>query len=171
MTPFLAIGIAGLLLVVLSLVVGDFLDGLIDGALDALEADWISTAVIGGFISAFGFGSATAAASGSPWPASVAVGLVVGTLVGWLAWWLTDLLKDGPSDGTVTIGDSVGQVAKVITAIPMGGYGVVRLSVGGHTMTYNATAGMPIEPGIEVQVVGVVSPTALRVNAVWHPSE
>ena len=75
-----------------------------------------------------------------------------------------------PQDGTITINDAVGHQAKVLTAIPVGGYGVVRLTIGGHTMTYNATAGMPIEPGLDVQVVGVVSPTALRVNAVWHPT-
>ena len=163
MTVFLALGIAGLVLVLVSLVAGDVLDG----ALDALEADWIGSAAIGGFVSAFGFGGAAADAAGAPWPVSVAVALGAGFVVGWFAWWLTRLVKDGPSDGTITISDTVGEVGKVVTAIPGGGYGVIRVVVGGHTVTYNARANTPIEAGDEVNVIGVVSPTAVNVAAVW----
>lgn len=165
MTVFLALGIAGIVLVLLSLVAGDFLDG----ALDALEADWISTAMIGGFVSAFGFGGAAADAAGLPLPASLAIGTGAGLVVGWFAWWLTRLVKDQPSDETVTIADTVGLVGKVVTAVPDGGYGVVRVLVGGHTMTYNATAPTSIEAGAEVNVTGVVSPTAVQVTAIWSP--
>lgn len=163
MTVFLVLGIAGLVLVGLSLVAAD----LLDGTFEALEADWLSTAVIGGFTSAFGFGGAAADAGGLPWPVSVAIGLGAGVVVGWFAWWLTRLVKDGPSDGTVTISDAVGQVGKVVTPIPSNGYGVVRVVVGGHTLTYNASSNTPIEAGDEVNVIGVVSPTAVNVTAVW----
>jgi len=164
-TFFLVLGIAGLVLVLVSLVAGD----LLDGALDALEADWISSAAIGGFVSAFGFGGAAADAVGTPWPVSVAIALGAGVVVGWFALWLTRLLKDGPSDGTIAISDTVGKAAKVVTAIPGDGYGVVRIVVGGHTVTYNARANTPIEAGDEVNVIGVVSPTAVNVTAVWKP--
>lgn len=167
MTVFLVLGIAGLVLVLLSLLAADFLEG----TFQALEADWLSTAVIGGFVSAFGFGGAAVDAAGAPWPITVAVGVGAGVVVGWFAWWLTKLVKDGPSDGTVTINDTVGQAGKVVTAIPGDGYGVVRILVGGHTLTYNARANTAIEAGDDVNVIGVISPTAVNVSSVWKPPQ
>lgn len=165
MSVFLILGIVGLLIVALSLVAGD----LIDGALDVLEADWISSAAIGGFVSAFGFGGAAADGAGLPWPVAVAIGAGAGVVVAWFAWWLTRLVKDGPSDGTVSISDSVGRTARVITEIPGEGYGVVRIVIGGHSLQYNATALRPIPAGTEVNVTGVLSPTAVSVTEVWQP--
>ncbi|GAA1513474.1 hypothetical protein [Nocardioides humi] len=165
MTVFLVLGIAGLVLLAVSLVAGD----LLDGAFDALEADWISSAVIGGFVSAFGFGGAASDGAGLPLPVSLAIGAGCGVVVGWFAWWLTRLLKDSPSDGTVAIADSVGLVAKVVTDIPGEGYGVVRVVVGGHPLRLNASAHQPIPAGTEVNVTGVLSPTAVRVTEIWQP--
>ncbi|AIY15647.1 NfeD family protein [Pimelobacter simplex] len=165
MTVFLVLGIAGLVVLALSLVAGD----LFDGAFQALEADWISTAAIGGFVSAFGFGGAASDGAGLPLPVSLAIGTGAGVVVAWFAWWLTRLVKDGPSDGTVSITDSVGQVARVITDIPGDGYGVVRVVVGGHTLRFNASAHQPIAAGTEVNVTGVLSPTAVSVTEVWQP--
>ncbi len=165
MTVFLVLGLVGLAVLLVSLVAGDVLDG----HLDALEADWISTAVIGGFVSAFGFGGAIADGVGAPLVVSLAVGAGSGLVVGWFASWLTRLVKDGPSDGTVSIGDSVGRTARVITAIPAEGYGVVRVLVGGHPLQLNASAHLPIEAGAEVNVTGVLSPTAVSVTEVWQP--
>lgn len=167
MTVFLVLGLVGLLVLAVSLVAGDVLDG----ALDALEADWISTAVVGGFVSAFGFGGAAAEGAGLPWPVAVAIGTGSGVLVAWFAWWLTALVKDSPSDGTVSITDSVGQTAQVITAIPGEGYGVVRVVVGGHTLQLNASANLPIEAGTKVNVTGVISPTAVSVTTIWQPDQ
>ena len=165
MTFFLALGIAGIVLVLLSLVAGD----LLDGVLDALEADWISTAVIGGFVSAFGFGGAAAEGAGLPWPVAVVIGAAAGVACGSFAWWLTGLVKDGPSDGTVSIADSVGQVGQVLTDIPSKGFGVVRVVVGGHSLQLNARSDLPIPSGAEVDVTGVLSPTAVTVVPVWKP--
>ena len=95
------------------------------------------------------------------------IGAGCGVVVGCFAWWLTRLLKDGPSDGTVSIRDSVGLVAKVVTDIPGDGYGVVRVVVGGHPMRLNASAHRAIEAGAEVTVTGVLSPTAVNVTEVW----
>ncbi len=165
MTVFLVLGVAGIVVLLVSLVAGD----LLDGAFDALEADWISSAALGGFTSAFGFGGAIADGAGAPLPVSLAVGGASGVVVGWFAWWLTRLVKDSPSDGTVSIGDSVGRTARVITAIPAEGYGVVRVVVGGHPLQLNASAHRPIEAGAEVDVTGVLSPTAVSVTEVWQP--
>ncbi|WP_157537397.1 NfeD family protein [Nocardioides sp. Root190] len=165
MTAFLVLGIVGLVVLLVSLVAGDFLDG----AFDALAADWLSTAALAGFVSAFGFGAAASDGAGAVLPVSLAIGAGSGVVVAWFAWWLTGLVKDGPSDGTVSIGDSVGQVAQVITSIPAGGYGVVRLLVGGHTLQFNASAQLPIEAGTRVNVTGVLSPSAVSVTEIWQP--
>jgi hypothetical protein len=163
-TVFLVLGIAGLVLLAVSLLVGD----LLDGVLDALEADWLSSAIIGGFVSAFGFGAAAVDGAGGPGTVALAVGAGAGVVVGWFAWWLTRLVKNGPSDGTVSIADSVGLVGKVITDIPSDGYGVVRVVVGGHSLQVNASSGLPVIAGTEVHVTEVLSPTAVRVAAVWQ---
>ena len=56
MTTFMVIGLAGLALLLVSLLVGD----LFDGALDALAGDVFSSAVVGAFVAATGFGAAAA---------------------------------------------------------------------------------------------------------------
>ncbi len=170
MTLFLVLGFVGLALVVLSLVVGDHLEAAFGGAFNALEGDVFSTAVLGGFVSAFGFGAAAADGAGLPDVAALAIGTGSGFVVGWFAWWLTRLVKDGPSDGTVSIGDTVGQVGRVLTAIPGGErYGVIRVSVGGHVMQCNASSLLEIESGAAVSITGVLSPTAVTVAPVWNP--
>jgi membrane protein implicated in regulation of membrane protease activity len=69
----------------------------------------------------------------------------------------------------VTVDDSIGQPAQVVTAIPTDGYGVIRLSIGGHTLQYNAKADIAIEAGDDVRVTEVLSPSAVLVSPVWKP--
>jgi membrane-bound ClpP family serine protease len=163
-TTFLVIGIAGLLLLAISLVVGD----LFDGALDALAGDVFSSAVIGAFVSAFGFGAAVMESLGSPLAVSLPVGVVGGVAFGWFAGWLTTLLRDGGSDATITTDDTVGREGKVVTGIPAGGFGVVHVLVGGHSLQLNARAEQAIDPGTRIHVTGVLSPTAVTVAPVWN---
>ncbi len=164
MTTFLVIGIAGLVLVGVSLVLGD----LFDGVLDVLAGDVFSSAVLGGFVSAFGFGAALMQGIGAPAILSVPVGIAAGVVVGWLAWSLTRLVKDGSSDGTLTADDALGRSGRVITAIPDGGFGAIRLMIGGHSVQLNAKAETPVEPGTEVHVTQILSPTAVLVSPVWN---
>jgi membrane-bound ClpP family serine protease len=163
-TTFLVIGIVGLVLVGISLVLGD----IFDGVLDVLAGDVFSSAVLGGFVSAFGFGAALMQGIGAPAALSVPVGVAAGVVVGWLAWWLTKLVKDGSSDGTLSADDALGRSGRVITAIPADGFGAVRLLIGGHSVQVNAKAEAPIEPGTEVHVTQILSPTAVLVAPVWN---
>jgi membrane-bound ClpP family serine protease len=164
MTTFLVIGIVGLVLLGVSLVLGD----VFDGVFDALAGDVFSSAVLGGFVSAFGFGAALMQGLGAPAVVSVPVGVGAGVVVGWLAWGLTKLVKDGGSDGTLSSDDALGRSGRVISAIPADGYGSVRLMIGGHSVQLNAKADRPVEPGTEVHVTEILSPTAVQVSPVWN---
>lgn len=166
MTPFLVIGLVGLGLLALSLLVGDVLDGLFDG-LDGLFGDVFSTAVIGGFTSAFGFGTAAAIGGGLPTLLALPVGAGVGVGFAWFAAWLTRLVRDGGSDATPQTADAVGHSGRIVTAVPADGFGSVRVVLGGHSLRLNARAETPIEPGTEVHVTAVLSPTAVQVAPVW----
>ncbi|MEX0427791.1 NfeD family protein [Nocardioides sp. DS6] len=171
MTAFLVIGVIGLALLLVSLVVGDLLDGVVDGLFHSLEwltGDWFSSAAIGGFVSAFGFGGAIVEGAAGPRPLAVGVGLVAGLAFGWFAMWLTRLLRTGRSDEAPSPRDAVGLDATVVTAIPAEGFGIVRVVLGGHTTQYNARAEQPVEPGTPVHVTGVLSPTAVTVAPVWR---
>lgn len=165
MTVFIVVGLAGLLMLAISLVLGDVLDGLDD----VLPGDVFTTAVAGAFVSALGFGGATAEALGAPAVVAWPVGLVSGVVFGWIAARFTRLVKGGGSDDTLTIEDAIGRDGKVVTAIPNEGFGVVNVLVGGHTIRLNARSDVPLEPGDQVYVTGVLSPTAVTVDPVWHP--
>ncbi|MBB6628042.1 hypothetical protein H5V45_12005 [Nocardioides sp. KIGAM211] len=171
MTTFLVIGIAGLVLLGLSLLVGDLVGSALDGLGDALTADWFSSAVVAGFVAAFGFGGALAQAAGAPTVIAVPVGVVAGAGFGWFASWLTRLVRDGSSDATPTTDDTIGHDATVITDIPGDGFGVVRLQIGGHTLRLNARAERALVTGTQVHVTGVLSPTAVTVAPVWNDLE
>lgn len=161
---FLVIGTIGLVVLAISLVAGD----LFDGALDMLAGDVFSSAVIGAFVAATGFGGAAAQALGAPAPVAVPAGLVAGGLFGWFAVWLTRLIRTGGSDATLTTEDSVGRAGRVVTGIPADGFGVVNVLIGGHVLRLNARAEQPLEAGTEVHVTSVLSPTAVTVAPMWN---
>lgn len=163
MTTFLVIGLIGLVLLALSLVLGD----VFDGALDALAGDVFSSAVLGAFVAATGFGGAAAQGFGAPTALALPIGLAAGVVFGAFAFWLTRLIRDGSSDATLTTDDAIGREGRVVTAIPADGFGVVNILVGGHTMRLNAKADQPIEPGTQVHVTSVLSPSAVTVAPVW----
>jgi len=164
MTVFLVIGLVGLALLTVTLGFGD----LFDGVFAALAGDWFSGAVIGGFVSAFGFGAALAEGSGAPSPAVIAIGVGAGAVFAWFGAWLTRFLKGG-EDATLKTDDVVGMDATVVAAIPDGGFGTVTVRVAGQTVRYNARAEAPITSGTEVHVTGVLSPTAVSVAPLWTP--
>jgi membrane protein implicated in regulation of membrane protease activity len=170
-TTYLAIGIAGLALLALSLLVGDLFDGMLGGLGDALSSDWFSSAVLGGFVSAFGFGGALAQGLGAPAIVALPIGVVAGGVFGWFASWLTRLLRGSGSDDTPSTEDTLGRDATVITGIPADGFGTVRVQLGGHVLRLNARAERPLEAGTDVHVTGVLSPTAVTVAPVWNDLE
>lgn len=163
MSAFLVLGVVGLLVLLVSLVVGD----LVDGVLDGIAGDWFSTEVVGSFVAALGFGGAIGLQAGLPTPIAVVVGLGAGVGFGSLGAWLTRLVRGGATDDTPTVDDTVGREGVVVSAIPGEGLGAVRIYLGGHTLTFNARAELELEAGTRVHVTGTLSPTAVSVAPLW----
>lgn len=167
MTTFLVIGLVGIVLLGVSLLLGD----LFDGIFDALAGDVFSSAVIGGFVAAFGFGGGIVQAAGGPLLVAVPVGAVAGVVFGWFAAWLTRLVRDGGSDGTPAADDALGREGTVVTGVPEDGFGTVRVLLGGHVVRLNARSERPIAPGTQIHVTAILSPTAVTVAPVWDDPE
>jgi hypothetical protein len=158
MTAFIVIGVVGLLLLVVSLVLGEVFDGLFDG----IGGDVISTAAVAGFLAAFGFAGAIAARTLGT-TLSVLVGIVAGVVVGGVAGVVTRTLSRSQTDATPTSLAVVGLAGTVVTAVPSQGYGEVSVTVAGHLTKLNARADGELAVGTPVTVTATLSPTSVFV--------
>jgi membrane protein implicated in regulation of membrane protease activity len=175
---FLAIGGFALLLLILSLIGGHLghlnVEHLHIGHVHAGHADLghgteLSLPVIAGFLGAFGFAGAVAASLGSGHGAATVLGAVlVGTLAAvptaWIAGKLVNAAINMPTDATLTSNDLVGMLGVVITPVPVGGYGEVRLAVAGQQIKFNARSEQPLALGTQIFVIEVPSPTSVLVE-------
>ena len=165
MTSFWIIGGIGVALLTISLILGDVLD------FDLAGADWFSGAALGGFSAALGFGAALADGLGAPGLVTGMVGVGAGLAFGWFATWLTRIVRRDTSGESTSADDTVGRDAVVVTSIPDGGFGTVKVLLGGQVHRYNARASTEIPEGTAVHVTGVLSPTAVTVAPVWSAIE
>ena len=165
MTVFLVVGAVGVLLLLVALVVGDVLDG----ALEGLSAGFFSTEALAGFLGALGFGGAIALATTGSTSVAVVVGLVLGLLLGGLAAKASRFLHGDGEGDTVRTSDMLERIGSVVSAIPDGGFGVVSLSVGGHITRLNARSSVAVPAGTQVSVTQVISPTAVQVEPLFLP--
>jgi membrane protein implicated in regulation of membrane protease activity len=159
---FLAIGGAGILLLLIAVVLDHVLGlGDVDGP--------ISLPSIGGFVGAFGFGGAIATSILGSTVVAVVVGLVVGVGLAVPAAWATVRLSKAASrmrtDATPTRQDLVGRPGVVVTAIPAQGYGEIRITLGGQPVKLNARAPHPVALGSRVFVVEAPSDTSVIVES------
>jgi membrane protein implicated in regulation of membrane protease activity len=176
---FLGIGCFSLLLLILSLVGGGHLHlgHLHVGHLHIGHAGHAQAAhgeggfnltlpVIAGFIGAFGFGGAIAAELLPGHSALLAggIGLLAAVPTAWGAGRLVDAAINIRTDATPTSGDLIGTTGVVISPVPAGGLGEVRLSVGGQPMKLNARSAQPLAIGTHVFVIEVPSPTSVLVE-------
>lgn len=162
MTLFLIIGAIGVVLALGALVVGDVLDGAFH--LDALDSDLFSISSVSAFVGAFGFGGALGLAVSDSMPIAVAVGVLIGALAAYGAIRLTRALRHGEDATSFRTDSLIGHPARVITAIPEGGFGEVTLNMGGHVRKFAARSDHEIHTGTEVWVSAIVSPTAVEVQ-------
>ena len=162
MTFFVAIGVIGLVVVLLSILLGDVIDGVFD--LDMLGGDLFSVAGIAAFLGAFGFGGVISLALVNVTWIAVVVGIVAGILAAWGATALTRWLKRSESHANFRSDALIGANARVITAIPAGGFGEVRVLGAGQSRKRAARSDIPVPAGTEVWISGIVSPTAVEVT-------
>jgi hypothetical protein len=165
MTAFIVIGAVGLAVVLLSLMLGEVLDGVF-GAFDLEFGGGIFSApVLGSFLAAFGFGAALIMfATGAGATAGALGGLGGGAVVGGLALLMMRSLIGMRTDETVTTSGLEGAKGLVITRVPEGGYGEVTVRHHGKQHKYNARASEVLASGTAVVVTGVLSSSAVLVE-------
>lgn len=163
MTALLIIGAVGVGLLLLSLLLGDLLDGVLDG-FDIDAGGVLSTEVIGAFLGAFGFGGALLRnAMSLSWPLAIAGGAVAGVVVAALALMIVRMVVRMPTDATPRSADLTGKLGRVITQIPPGGLGEISVLYAGHSLKMNARAEAAIPSGTDVVIIDVLSPTSVLV--------
>lgn len=138
---------------------------LADGALDFIpDTDWFSLTGIAAGVAMFGFTAGILEGVGL----ALSIALVVGGAAGlgvlagvtWLIYRLRNFSAGGADS---SINSLIGATGTVITPIPAGGTGEVDIRYGGERHRFNAVADEEIPSAGQVSVVGVVSPTCVRV--------
>jgi membrane protein implicated in regulation of membrane protease activity len=163
---FLGLGIAGLVLLVLSLVFDGVLEGVFDGLSGGLDG-FMSLPVIAGFLSMLGFaGAITLGTTGLGAGAATAVGALAGSGAGWLTWRFSRSLMRDEDSITPRGEDLVGSSGTVVTGIPADGYGEVLVYLGGQPTKFAAKSSAPVARGTEVWVESVLTATSVAVRPV-----
>ncbi|MFM9370808.1 hypothetical protein [Streptomyces sp. Da 82-17] len=168
MTWFLGLGMAGVVLLALSLVLDGLLDGFLGGVLDGLLDGWLSLPVIAGFTSMLGFaGALTLGTTGLGPVAATAVGTGAGVVTAYGVWRAGRALLRGSGDSPRGA-DLVGSAGRVVTPIPADGYGEVLLQLAGQPVKLAARSDGPMARGAEVWVERTLSATSVAVRPVEH---
>jgi membrane protein implicated in regulation of membrane protease activity len=160
---FLLVGAIGIALLAVSLFLGDVLH------FGHPDADGpFSVPSVAGFVGAFGFGGAAAAALTGGGTLSLVLALVCGVVVAVPSAMGTIALARAASrmrtDATPTRADLIGCLGTVVTPIPAAGYGEVRITIGGQPVKLNAKSDQPVPLGARVFVVEAPSDTSVVVE-------
>jgi membrane protein implicated in regulation of membrane protease activity len=160
---FLVVGGIGIAVLAASLLVGDLIH------LGHPDADGpFSLPSVAAFVGAFGFGGALAASLIGSGAFAMVVGVVAGVAVAFPAALGTAALARAVSrmhtDATPTRAALIGRLGVVVTPITEGGYGEVRISIGGQPVKLNARADGPVPLGAHVFVVEAPSDTSVVVE-------
>ncbi len=156
----LVIGGVGIALLLVSLVLGDLLDGL----LDSVGPDAVSGLAIAGFLAAFGFVGALSLDAGASNGVGIIAGLVAGVAAGAAAGYASTRLMRGGDESTVRSAGLVGLTGTVVEPVPEDGYGMVSVVAAGHITRLNARADEPLGSGTAIRVTAVLSPTSVKVS-------
>ena len=159
---FLAVGGLGLVVLVVSLLAGEIADlGDADGP--------FSVPAIAAFLGGIGFGGAAATAllPALPGVATVLLALLAGLVVALPlaagAVRLSASLRDMPTEPTLTAARLLGAQGVVISRVPAGGFGEVRLAVAGQQLKYHARSDVALPAGTPVYVVDTPTETSVQV--------
>lgn len=162
MTAFIIVAVVGVLLLLLSLVLDDFLGGVLEGV--DFTGGYLSTSAIAAFMATFGLAGALWMGRSESTGQSILVGIVAGLAVGGLAGFVTRSMINAPTDRTPTPADAVGALGVVVTAIPDDGFGEVNIRIAGAPLKLNARADAALPIGTEVVVTASLSATSVRVH-------
>ncbi|MEU5528704.1 hypothetical protein ABZ744_17340 [Micromonospora chersina] len=129
----------------------------------------VSLEAVAGFTGAFGFGAAIVnELLGGRTPGMIAAAVAGGALAavptGWLAARLSRAARNMRTDATPTRDHLVGAIGLVVTPVPAGGYGEVRVRLAGQPVKLNARADHPIPVGARIFVVEALSETSVHVE-------
>ncbi|WBC11122.1 NfeD family protein [Micromonospora sp. CA-248089] len=129
----------------------------------------VSLEAAAGFTGAFGFGGAIVnELLGGRTPGMIAAAVAGGALAavptGWLAARLSRAARTMRTDATPTRDHLAGAIGLVVTPIPSGGYGEVRVRLAGQPVKLNARADGPIPVGTRIFVVEALSETSVHVE-------
>jgi membrane protein implicated in regulation of membrane protease activity len=164
---FLVVGALGLLVLVISLFVGE----LGELGLGDVDADGpFSVPAIAALLGGIGFGGAAATSvlpddlpDAGAAVLALGAGLVVAVPLAWGAVRLSRALKDMPTQNTLTRAHLVGAQGVVVSAVPSTGFGEVRLAVAGQHLKFAARSELALPSGTPVYVVDALSDTAVEV--------
>jgi membrane protein implicated in regulation of membrane protease activity len=119
--------------------------------------------VVAGVVSAFGGAGAVATHYGLSAMPSAGIGLATGLVFGGAIYMFARFLYDQQASSEVRAGDLVGQVGRVIVAIPAGGVGQIRCRVGEELVDKVARTsdGLPVAENQSVQVEDVLGETVI----------
>jgi hypothetical protein len=163
MATFLIIGGIGTILLLLSVLVDDVLDGIFDNF--DFGDGYLSGPTIAGFLTALGFGGALATYAGLAMLPAAGVGVVAGLVVGGVAGAVTRSIIRMPTDATPTTGALEGLDGVVVTLIPENGVGEVMVRIGGQPVKLTArTNSAIINTGTPIRVTQALSPTSVVVE-------
>jgi membrane protein implicated in regulation of membrane protease activity len=163
---FLAIAAVGFLFLLISLVFGEVFDHFGDGLdsdLDHGGPGFFSGRVMAVFITAFGgFGAVGTYYGLGPIPAS-GVGFASGLVFGGAIYLFAKFLYGQQASSDVRSHDLVGQIARVVVAIPAGGVGQIRCRLGEELVDKIARTrgGDSIGENASVQVEEVLGETVI----------
>jgi membrane protein implicated in regulation of membrane protease activity len=146
-TVFLAIGALGFLFLLISLVFGEIFDHLgggLDHDMDHGGPGFFSTRVMSVFVTAFGgFGAMATHYGLAPLAASLA-GFVGGVGLATPIYFFARFLYGQQATSEVRNQDLIGQVGRIVVAIPAGGVGQVRCRVGDELVDRIARTREPV---------------------------
>lgn len=155
---FLLIGVAGAVLLLLSVV----LDGIFE-VFDFGDGP-LSLTTIAAFAAVFGFAAFGAVGAGAPAGLAGMIGAIAGLIGAAAAWWLSRLIRGAESNTAISSTDLVGSEASVVLAIPSGGFGEIAMVRHGERVSLSAAADTAMPRGARVRVAQILTANSVRVE-------
>jgi membrane protein implicated in regulation of membrane protease activity len=161
---YAAIGLFGLLFLLVMLFVGEFFGGdhEVHADHDAFHGETaegggpsiFSARIMASFLTAFGVGGVVARYYDLSHPASSGVGIVAGIVMATLVYQFARILYSQQASSEVRMSSLVGKTAEVTVGIPAGGVGQVTLASGGERTMHIARSagGGAVAVGAEVKI-------------------